>query len=146
MCLISHAVPNGSLTHLDKISLLVCSLRRGSQGEKIHIVCVWVVCMCKCMCVVACMHVRECLYVCVYMYVCKHVCVFVQVCVCEHMPLCVCVCVCVCIQSSRTNSRAVQHWGFLTTMKAFSWISIVQLTICFCILYLSFSSHGSTNS
>lgn len=33
MCLISHAVPNGSLTHLDKVSLLICSLVGGGEGE-----------------------------------------------------------------------------------------------------------------
>ena len=33
MCLISHAVSNGSLTHLDKVSLLICSLVGSEKGE-----------------------------------------------------------------------------------------------------------------
>ena len=33
MCLISHAVSNGSLSHLDKVSLLTCSLVGSEKGE-----------------------------------------------------------------------------------------------------------------
>lgn len=33
MCLISHAVPNGSLTHLDKVSLLICDLAGYEEGK-----------------------------------------------------------------------------------------------------------------
>lgn len=45
MCLISHAGPNGSLTHLDKVSLLICSLagskkEEGSLGRKC-VLCTW---------------------------------------------------------------------------------------------------------
>ena len=33
MCLISHAVSNGSLSHLDKVSLLTCPLVGSEKGE-----------------------------------------------------------------------------------------------------------------
>ena len=54
MCLISHAVSTGSLSHLDKVSLLTCPLVGSEKGEgSLQRKCVLgeKVCVCVCVCV-----------------------------------------------------------------------------------------------